>query len=734
MRRIHTAFLIQTAALLLLTGPLAAQQTQPSMIGWRQNGTGRFLDATAPTTWGRIPKGVVRDLWSSSAKPKDASAATQPCTSPAEVVGERPSFRGGLLPVTPETMGDHPVVDGFIQDWLVAGPFPVADAEKDFEAQQIAGEADVSPSHGDKSGESKWQACFLHKTATGDVNMPWVNQFDWLDLGQVLGTKEGNQVGYAMSYLYSLRAGKALVAIEHDGALKAWINGKNVYSSAKSNVSQSYWNTMSYGDVALVREQAVPRFEIELKKGWNRFMLKLVRGSKSAGWSAFLRVIEPDGVEYEETNIVWKVKLPDRSNANPIIVGDNVFVTSEPDDLICIDKKTGKIPWKHSNNYFDATPEADRKANPAFKEKIEPLVDQLNKTDDYDQRLALRRQIRDALVAVDKAKYEINLEDHKVFHFRINGWSTPTPVSDGKYVYVWFTQGVAACYDLAGNRQWIVRVDEIFKKPGEKEGPYSYPSTPVLADGKLIIWMNGNMMVGLDAKTGHVAWKTTGAIGADNGIPALKAMTIAGRNVVLVGAMMIDAADGKPIQHLASGASAVLSGSMTVQEGVVYYAWNQQPAEDYTAAKDLPYKPKMTNVSWNEKWRPRFFFASPLMVGDLLYSIENVGRLTVGDLKTGAKCYEQLLDMRPWVSANSVGVSASPAAAGKYVYFFDNQGTSIVLEQGRQFKQVARNRIETQMYRPLPHNPQEMFNASPVFDGKFMYLRGEQYLYCIGEK
>jgi hypothetical protein len=48
---------------------------------------------------------------------------------------------------------------------------------------------------------------------------------------------------------------------------------------------------------------------------------------------------------------------------------------------------------------------------------------------------------------------------------------------------------------------------------------------------------------------------------------------------------------------------------------------------------------------------------------------------------------------------------------------------------------VAENRIETALPRDWPMPPQEILaNGPPVFEGKRMYLRGEKYLYCIGEK
>ena len=34
------------------------------------------------------------------------------------------------------------------------------------------------------------------------------------------------------------------------------------------------------------------------------------------------------------------------------------------------------------------------------------------------------------------------------------GWTFPTPVSDGEFVYADMGQGQVVCYDLNGNRRW----------------------------------------------------------------------------------------------------------------------------------------------------------------------------------------------------------------------------------------------------------------------------------------
>ncbi len=216
------------------------------------------------------------------------------------------------------------------------------------------------------------------------------------------------------------------------------------------------------------------------------------------GWNDLifmLRLGDAPPVNYRRKNILWATPLPDHSHGAPVIVGDRVFVTSEPDELIAIDKRTGEILWSATNNYYDATPQAERDANPAFREKIEPLAKRLHAEKDPAQRWAARKSLYDALQEIDKKKYTMNFDGHLQGHFEIVGF-TNTPASDGKYVYFWNGAGVAACYDLDGRRQWIRRLEA--KK-------LFYSAAPAVIGGKLAVYFS--RMYGLDARTGRIAWE-----------------------------------------------------------------------------------------------------------------------------------------------------------------------------------------------------------------------------------
>lgn len=52
-------------------------------------------------------------------------------------------------------------------------------------------------------------------------------------------------------------------------------------------------------------------------------------------------------------NIVWKTRLPAWANTQPLVVGDLVFTTAEPDRLVCLDARTGTIRWAARANPWE---------------------------------------------------------------------------------------------------------------------------------------------------------------------------------------------------------------------------------------------------------------------------------------------------------------------------------------------------------------------------------------------
>lgn len=126
---------------------------------------------------------------------------------------------------------------------------------------------------------------------------------------------------------------------------------------------------------------------------------------------------------------------------------------------------------------------------------------------------------------------------------------------------------------------------------------------------------------------------------------------------------------------------------------------------------------------------------SPLVIDDLVYMVDIYSTFYVFDSKAKKFLYHQDTELNGLFHYNAVPVAASPTLIGKHIVIQDNQGTALVLEPGRTFKQVGKNHIGTQLDRWWPIPSQETTGyAPPVPDGNRIYLRGERYLYCIGEK
>jgi hypothetical protein len=127
----------------------------------------------------------------------------------------------------------------------------------------------------------------------------------------------------------------------------------------------------------------------------------------------------------------------------------------------------------------------------------------------------------------------------------------------------------------------------------------------------------------------------------------------------------------------------------------------------------------------------RGYVASPLLVDGLMYRVTQGAGLIVNDAATGATVYRKVLPLKPRTEYwNWAGFAASPTQAGKHIYLMDNQGATVIIEPGREYKEVARNTIEES-----GNGKEQTQNvATPVFEGTRMYYRTPGYAYCLGDK
>jgi hypothetical protein len=466
------------------------------------------------------------------------------------------------------------------------------------------------------------------------------------------------------------------------------------------------------------------------------------------------------GEKGEKKNIVWETKLPCYTFSTPIIVGDKIFTRSEPYDLICLDKKTGKILWIRSHPVIEGLSADEKKANPAFK-NIEALVEELQKLNDqfvsagWAQDLCkkkhdLQRRINDETTAIDK-KYAMPAD---MYVESWSGYTGNTPCSDGKYVCIDSGDGVIACYDLNGNKKWA-RFESCVPAWGE----HGKSCSPAIV-GDVLIY-NRNTLTGLNKETGAELWKSINFWDPFSIIH----VTAADTDFVCISGNFIRVKDGKvaakpPADN--GGGLVALNGNMLYLSGgrAGFYKWEAKSPDAIALTPLIPGEynridfPFGQNPEFKSKLNETlvgFYVASPLYNDGLLYCLGIAGRLVVVDTnKTDKKDMIVYSSFPPFDFKNGFGrkspgfgMCSSPALAGKYIYMTDSAGCTVVMEPGREYKQVAKNNIDCIVpeWPPLngkagyytgPHH--EQTEASLVFEGSRIYLRGEQNLYCIGEK
>jgi len=379
-------------------------------------------------------------------------------------------------------------------------------------------------------------------------------------------------------------------------------------------------------------------------------------------------------VEWSESkNIRWKLPIPGRGSASPVVWGDTVFLLSAVSEsgatapgvlhkfvVMAVDRTTGDVVWE-------------------------------------------RTAREDA--------------PHEGTHRENGTYASSSAVTDGEHVIASFESRGLYAYDMNGTLVWQ-------KNLGDKRmrNEFGEGTTPALFGNHLVVvWdhQGQSFIVALDKRTGEELWRRD-RDEIDSWFTPL-IVDVNGRPQVVTGAMnriqSYDLATGDVVWHTA-GLTMNPIPSPVAADGLVVlmsgYRGNSLKAIRLNDAKgDIT---GTDAIAWTYE-RDTPYVPSPLLYEGILYMLKsNNGILSVFDAKTGTPHYlTQRLDAVPNVFASPVG------AAGR-VYIPGREGSTVVLKHGPSLEVLAVNALD------------DGFDASPALVDGEIYLRGYRHLYCIAEK
>ena len=326
-----------------------------------------------------------------------------------------------------------------------------------------------------------------------------------------------------------------------------------------------------------------------------------------------------------------------------------------------------------------------------------------------------------------KPLWQVTLGAQRPGRHRRGSGSCPSPVTDGKRIFVYFKSGVLAALDFGGKVLWKTNLQERY---GKDTLNWDLGTSPVLVDGKLVVATlheTNSYVVALDPVSGGEVWKAArnfpcnAECGQSYATPLVTVQD--GRTVLLLwGADRLTghaAADGKMLwecggfnpdnkAHWRNIASPALS------RGVVLVPYGR---EQYVAGVKIGGSGDITATA--RLWEKRGLgtdSATPVASDGKAYFVNFKGRVWCLDLPTGRELWSELLP-------NGKGAFySSPVLAGDTLYFCREEGAVYV---ARVTPAGLRLLNETRF--------DDAFVASPVLVRDRLLLRGEKNLFCVGK-
>ncbi len=368
----------------------------------------------------------------------------------------------------------------------------------------------------------------------------------------------------------------------------------------------------------------------------------------------------------EQQNATWKTQIPGSGWSSPVIWNDQIWLTTSLNEgrevyAICIET-SGKL--KHQVKLFDIA----------------------------------KPEVKNAL----------------------NSYASPSPTIEAGRVYVHFGTYGTACLETQSGKVLWKRND---LNLDHQEGP---GSSIILHDDLLLFHCDGRdvqFVVALDKQTGKTVWKTKRSIDLSKvndyqrkAFSTPLVVNFKGQPQMISpaaqGCYSYDPRTGKELWRVRYRGFSAVPRPVT-HKNLTYVVTDFGKPELWAIRLDGNGDITDSHVQW--KYTSGVSSTpSVVLVENLIYFVtDKTGVASCVDAKTGKLVWKQRIGGK---------FSTSPLAVDGKIYFFDRDGKTTVIAQGRKFRQLAVNTLDSGCM------------ASPALIGDTLYLRTATALYRLEKK
>ena len=377
---------------------------------------------------------------------------------------------------------------------------------------------------------------------------------------------------------------------------------------------------------------------------------------RGAGGSSVANAKLP--IEFDdEKNVAWKIEMPGKGASSPIVVDGKVIVTcsggASQDQLftVAVDQATGKKLWTQK---FWAT--------------------------------------------------------GRCFVHPLSANAAPTPASDGKNIYVFYSSNDLACLDLDGNLIWFRGLAVDYPKAGNDVG---MASSPAVKDGVVVVQVEcqgDSFAMGLDASNGKTVWtQERPKIGIWTS-PLIVESDGKSPMVLLQSKDSFEMLDVKTGEQKFKAEGKVSSiSSPAFVDGKLYVPINGTTSYSVAANGEL-------KEEWNsEKIRPNSM--SSIIRGASLYTLNRAGALLTYSSTDGSEQSKIRV-----ISGKAAW--ATPVVANGCMYLFAPEGQSYVVKLSDD-PSVKPEVVHEHVFKG------EVFLGSPAVADNSLFVRSDKFLWKI---